>query len=505
MYRHRSVLSMFVMFAVGSVPAATLQDLTHQPPAPVGLPFLLTDGSVMFQGNNTATIWFKLTPDETGSYLDGTWTALSSFPNLWNYAPFAFSSAVLADGRVLVEGGEYNAPEGSFPLTNKGAVYDPVTDQWTQVAPPPGWDHIGDSASIVMPNGKFLLGDKLTTRVAELDPATMAWIELGAGGKSDFNAEEGWTLLPDGSFLTVDVLDAPNTERYVYTDAPGAGGWSSLGPTPQSLAWNYGLAPIMYPGGTYTPPGETGQCMLRPDRTVFCTGASDDTPAHLAHTAIYSVDSQTWAAGPDFPPGDDAEDTSAALLPSGHVLVAGVAGTLYEFDGTNLTPMITNSPGLVITLPTGEALLSGNTVAIYTPDSESGADPSWAPTIADAPTTVYLGHSYSISGTQFNGLSQAQALGDELQAPTNYPLVRFVNHATRRVAYARTHDHTSMGVATGSTIVSTTFDVPARMDLGPSDLVVVANGIASQPVTVNVTVGHSQHAHPASPERGRVR
>ena len=137
---------------------------------------------------------------------------------------------MLADGRVLIEGGEYNDPDGPFPLTNKGAIYDPVADTWTQVAPPPGWDFIGDSASSVMPNGKFVLGRKLDMRVAELDPATMTWTELGSTGKADFNAEEGWTLLPDGSILTVDVLNTPNTERYLYTDAAGAGQWVSLGP-----------------------------------------------------------------------------------------------------------------------------------------------------------------------------------------------------------------------------------------------------------------------------------
>ena len=101
MTQRRGVLSMFVFAAASSVCAATLQDLTHQPPAPVGLPFLLTDGSVMFQGENTPSIWFKLTPDATGSYLNGTWTALAGFPASWNYQPFAFASAVLADGAPI--------------------------------------------------------------------------------------------------------------------------------------------------------------------------------------------------------------------------------------------------------------------------------------------------------------------------------------------------------------------------------------------------------------------
>ena len=484
---HRSIeVLVAAAFAIsGHAPAASLQALTHQPPVAVdaGPPFLLTDGTVMFQ-SDSFTDWWKLTPDASGSYLEGTWTQVASLPAAWNYGPYAFASAVLADGRVLIEGGEYNLG-GPFSLTNLGAIYDPVADVWSQVDAPPGWDFIGDATSIVMPNGKFLLGDKLTTRMAELDPATLTWTELGSPGKSDFNAEEGWTLLPDGSFITVDVLDTPNTEHYVYTDAAGAGQWTSIGPTPQSLAWNYGLPPIIFPGGTYTPPGETGPCILRPNNTVFCTGASDDQPTHLAHTAVYDVATMSWTAGPDFPAGDDAGDASATLLPSGSVLVSGTAGRLYEFDGSSLAPGPFGR-GLLVTLPNGQALLSGGEVSIYTPDATPAPDPAWAPTLTDWPTLLTPGASYAITGTQFNGLSQAQALGDELQAPTNYPLVQITNRATAHVRYARTHDHSSMGVATGDLPVSTSFDVPADIEPGASALVVIANGIASPAVCVSV-------------------
>jgi hypothetical protein len=83
-----------------------------------------------------------------------------------------------------------------------------------------------------------------------------------------------------------------------------------------------------------------------------------------------------------------------------------------------------------------------------------------------------------------NGLSQGNNYGDDEAAATNYPLVRITNHVSCRVFYARTHDHSTMAVATGSAIVSTNFDVPTEIDPGPSDLVVVTNGIPSQPVRV---------------------
>ena len=96
------------------------------------------------------------------------------------------------------------------------------------------------------------------------------------------------------------------------------------------------------------------------------------------------------------------------------------------------------------------------------------------------------GSTYKISGTQFNGLSQAAGFGDEVETATNYPLVRITNNATSHVFYARTHDHSTMGVATGSATVSTNFDVPSGMETGASTLVVVANGIPSASAAVTV-------------------
>jgi len=54
------------------------------------------------------------------------------------------------------------------------------------------------------------------------------------------------------------------------------------------------------------------------------------------------------------------------------------------------------------------------------------------------------------------------------------------------VFYARTHDHSTMGVQTGSTTVYTFFDVPATIDKGAGTIQVIANGIASLPVAISV-------------------
>ena len=467
-----------VLFTVCRVSRAqTVRALVHQPPDGIQITFQLTDGTVLAQGN-AASDWWKLTPDNSGSYVNGTWTQVASLPA--GYVPDAFASAVLADGRVVITGGEYN--NGNFALTNLGAIYDPKANTWTSLAPPKGWNYIGDSPSVVLPNGNFVVGNKLTKQMRQLNPKTLKWTAVAAMGKKDFNAEEGWTLLPNGSFLTADVKSAPNSE--IYT--PAAKEWVSAGSTIVDLHSPSPFGCINYgPGGTlcYYPPGEIGPQILRPDGTVFVTGSYTKGGNGPGNTAIYDSLTGTWTVGPVFPNNDNAGDSFAALLPNGNVLVEGDSGISYEFNGTTLTPG-PRTLGSLMVLPTGQVLVGGGTTGVYT--SSGTYQTSWQPAIASYPATVTRGSTYAISGTQFNGLSQAASFGDELETATNYPLVRITNNSTHHVFYARTHDHSTMGVATGSATVSTNFDVPAGTETGASILEVVANGIPSP--AVNVTV-----------------
>jgi len=108
------------------------------------------------------------------------------------------------------------------------------------------------------------------------------------------------------------------------------------------------------------------------------------------------------------------------------------------------------------------------------------------PTVATTfPTRVRRGKSYALTGRGFNGVSQGAAYGDDAQSATNYPLVRITNLKTGHVLYSRTHDHSSMAVASDE-LVHTRFDVPSNQERGRSTLEVVANGIASCPIAVVV-------------------
>jgi len=97
---------LILLLAASTVsPGQTITTLKNQPPDGAGIAFLLTDGTVVVQGNGESD-WAKLTPDNKGSYINGTWKRIASLPS--GYVPNAFASAVLADGRLIIEGGEYN-------------------------------------------------------------------------------------------------------------------------------------------------------------------------------------------------------------------------------------------------------------------------------------------------------------------------------------------------------------------------------------------------------------
>jgi hypothetical protein len=491
-------------------------------------PLLLTDGSVIVQDAGCPD-WWRLTPDSSGSYANGTWTQIASLPA--GYSPLYHSSAVLPDGRVIIMGGEYNFYEGFYfvPIwTAEGAIYDPRADAWSSVAPPPFFDveetflpppfapifaqTIGDAQSIVLPNGTFMQADCCTSQSALLDPRTLSWTATGAG-KYDPNDEEGWTLLPNGKVLTVDayvpiapfpyIPNGTNSELY----NPATGSWHSAGSTIVQL-WDSGLTCGEFNAPAPTPTFEVGPGVLRSDGTVFYAG-SNTCANEAGNTAIYNSRSGQWRPGPMFPVIDGVTDINiadgpAAWEPNDKVLMmaspsyGNPPSFFFEWDGRHLNqvPGPPNAPfdgsfyGNMLVLPTGQILLTdfSGDIELYnptiTPENQE-FQRSIAPVVLDAPLLVARGGSYKISGIRFNGMNQGAAYGDDVQAATNFPLVRITNLRTSHVLYSRTHEHSSMAVAS-SAVVSTHFDVPAGQEAGLSLLQVVANGIASAPALVIV-------------------
>jgi hypothetical protein len=475
--------------------AGQWRTLTKQPGFAAGLMLLLTDGTVMCQEDGTPA-WWRLVPDATGQYLNGTWLRMADAPT----APLWCASAVLRDGRVFVAGGEYSAGVETDLAT--AAIYDPVVDNWTALPAPITWTSLGDAPCCGLQDGRVLVGSIESPHCVIFDPQTRAWI--GAADKNNSSSsEETWTLLPDGSVLTANCVGHPQTQRYL----PDKDAWIPCGNTVSDLVEDAS--------------SEIGPALLLPDGRCFAIGATGKTGFYKQPMQIDQPG--TWSDGPELPKQGGlqlgAKDAPACLLPNGKVLLAlgPVNGKkddylkptfFYEFDpsaaaGNAFTPI--SDPGdtkieafnwRMLMVPTGEVLISNRfgQIKVYRPDGSGVA--AGKPAITGYPTAkrddgtyyaaVWRGATFTLKGTLFNGLSQAVSYGDDATMATNYPIVSLRRKGSSAVSYCRTFGHSWMGVATGDEIISTNFTVPWDLGAGTYELAVVVNGINSDSMDVEV-------------------
>lgn len=480
---------------------------------------LLTDGSVLVH-NAYGKEWFRLTPDSQGKYESGTWSAAINMTNTRQF----FASGVLKDGRVFALGGEYSDAGGNTPL---GEIFDPLTNTWSPMNKPTAFNWImGDASGCILPDGRVLLGALQSSRTALWDPSDDSWMEAGLAFGASLNPtkvgtidEETWTLLPDGTVLAVQISGSPAAEKYI----PSSDQWVSAGSTPANLT----LSSITDSSNKkVVNVSEIGPAAVLPDGRLFAIGGT-------GHTALYTAPANpslagVWSAGPDFPADTSSNkynnangnimtviDGPACLLPNGKVLcVAGQTvkescngnpcfwsnpSTCFIYDpASNSLSQLNPQPpsnnqdtwtARFLLLPTGQVLFTSqqNMIAMLTLDPAEGSpSAAWKPVITSAPITMMVGHTYVISGTQINGLSQACSYGDDAQVATNYPIVRLTNTSNNTVVYLRSFGFSTLGIASGNTPQTTNVQVPAGVVPGQYDLVVIANGIASDPVVVQV-------------------
>jgi len=459
--------------------AGSWTKLVHNPPAAINVMLLLPDGTVMAQ-RQSATAWYRLTPDSTGSYVNGTWTTLAPMIDSRLY----FSSQVLRDGRVFVAGGEYGTG-GS-----KAEVYDPQANAWTPVNPPaalwnPATDSFVDSLSEVLPDGRVLIMPVFphSSGVGLIyDPVANSWSNAGKLKHGGSESEGSWVTLPDSSLLVIDAFST-TSERFITA----------------TNSWiNDAVAPVPVYDNVV---GEMGGALLLPNGKAFFLGAT-------GHTVLYTPSGSTaqgsWVAGPDIPAAQSTPDAPCAMLVTGNVLCAvsdkptpsnnfPSPTRFYEYDpfanaftatgapvgSSDNTPAFTTA---MLDLPDGKVLYShmGTSVYVYTPDG--------APLAAGKPSITSITQNpdgtWHLVGTGLNGISEGATYGDDLQMSSNYPLVRLTAGAT--VRYARSFGWSSTGVMTGATPVSTEFST-AGLPGGDYSLEVVANGIASDPVPFTQT------------------
>src|SRR5207253_6004380 len=136
----------------------------------------------------------------------------------------------------------------------------------------------------------------------------------------------------------------------------------------------------------------------------------------------------------------------------------------------------------MLDLPDGSVLMHNG--AIYTPTNRPPLA-SGKPIITNI--TQNADGSYQLTGSQLNGIN-AGAIGgtDDMQADSNYPLVRMTNNVTGNVYYARTYGWNKTGVLNPTNEATVTqFSLPGNLPSGTYSLAVVANGNPSAPYTFN--------------------
>jgi hypothetical protein len=455
--------------------SGTWMSLLNSSPSPngTGTMMLLTDGTVMVQGGGSASAvnaWYRLTPDSTGNYGKGAWTQLTSMhtPRLY------YASNVLTDGRVFVQGGEYTNQGQVF--TRTGEIFDPVAGTWKTITNFPK-SQFGDDPSALLPDGRVLTGYISGPQTYIYNPTTNAWSFAATKLRSDQSDEESWIKLPDDSILSYDIFSSNSTgtntaQRYV----PSQNKWVDAGTVPVALS-SGGVGDELGPG------------FLLPDGRVFLIGAT-------GNTALYTPSSNSWAAGPTIPSGMGNDDGPGAVLPNGHVIFAADVPLfssptkIFDFDPVSnsitqvitpaaLTNVLNVNPAYVdrmLVLPSGKLLFCDASDKLWIFSPSGSAQASWKPTVQSVANNG--NGTFTLTGTQLNGLDEGAAYGDDAEMSSNYPIVRLKN-ATGTIYYCRTSSWSSTGVATGTTAETVNFTLPSGLPSGSYSLYAVANGIAS--------------------------
>lgn len=452
---------------------------------------LLSDGTVAIQKGADAPTrtWFRLTPNANGSYVNGTWSTMAGM----NEGRLFFTTALLPDGRIFAVGGEYSDLPGAGEV-NTAEIYDPLTNVWTRLPNVPTAE-IGDSQIEVLPSGNVLVSSLVTSETFIYNPTTNTWSNGPNKLRGDIGSEESWVKLSDGSILSYDVWSSINTgvfhaQRYV----PSLNAWVD------ASGVNAANPPSLLSRGSEG--FELGPALRLPDGRVMFFGTE-------GHTAFYSETTGLWSAGPNEPTVGGVQyvstDSPGAILPNGKILITlspiwtpgnsfPAPTHIFEFDPaanayTDVTPggSINNNAFFMnmLMLPTGQVLMANSNNAgfkIYTPDG--APQDAWRPVIN---SIVDNGNgTYTMAGTQLNGLSEGATYGDDWMSSCNYPIIRFTDF-TGKITYARSYNWDSTGVATGAFVEHVTFVLPPGKTLNDYDTVeVIGAGIASLPRFINI-------------------
>lgn len=276
-----------------------------------------------------------------------TWSELPKMA----YARWYPSNAMLANGRVLVFSG--NNELGQEMVTVES--FDPATQTWTTL-PPSANKHVGlYPRTLLLPNGKILIAGKLQ-KTYEFDPVTNTYSFVGNFNIGD-RKEGGAVLLPGMTKVLV------------------AGGWSRSGAITNTAELLDLTNPT--PQWTYTAPMENARknenLVQLADGTVLAVGGGNgNTPygGPVKAAELFDPATETWTTMAS-QSANRTYHSTALLLPDGRVLSAGSTSGLPEQTTVDIysPPYLFKGPRPTITDAPAE-IGYGQSFDITTPDSD---------------------------------------------------------------------------------------------------------------------------------------
>jgi Domain of unknown function DUF11/Kelch motif/Galactose oxidase, central domain len=374
------------------------------------------------------------------------------------------ASVLLPSGEALVAGGIYNA---AFPLNsprNCVDVYDPDLEDGTWR----GVSHLNVARSrhsiTLLASGKVLVAggrSGVPLRSVEVyDPETETWTLL-AGSLAEARHGHTATLLTSGEVLVVGGEGSAGILTSAEVFDPASGAWRTVG----SLA-------LRRTRHTAT---------LLPSGRVLVAGGNGTGPR--ASAELYDPATESWASAGSL--AVPRTGHAATLLSSGRVLVSGGTGTGGALASAELYDPAVDAWTVVEALSGGRSghrsLLTVSGQVLVVGGGEDGelfgppASSAPRPLLLAAPTSIAFGVPFDVSGSFFDGVSEAGD-GTRQGAAVNHPLVQL--QAIENGALVRLRPDPRSDLGADPTIL-TVSELPDSLQPGWYHLTVTTAGVTS--------------------------
>ena len=406
------------------------------------------------------------------------WTATGNL----NTARYGHTATSLPNGQVLVAAGIVDLLGN---ISASAELYDPASRNWTATAGDLNTAR-SDHTATLLPNGQVLVAagkdsNHQSSMSAELyNPASGKW--TATNNLNTARQKHTATLLPNGNVLVAGGLDSSFTvtaSAELYD--PASGKWMATNNL-NTARYNHTATllsngKVLIAGGSVT--------------------VANDNSGQLASAELYDPASGTWTVTGSLATARDL--TTATLLPNGKVLMAcgqgdntGPLASAEIYDPAN--GKWTSAGNLGTARHNHTATLISNDVVLVTGGANAQSLQSvehylgglgylrslWQPQIATAPSTLALGGSLALTGSLFQGISQASG-GNTQDSSTSYPVVQLRNIETTKTTFL------PVDPAAGWSISAFTSTPVSGFPLGSAMVTVFANGIPSDAKYLLVT------------------